>query len=63
VLGVRLEGELPAWVSAKDIILEMLRRHGVAGGVGKVVEHFGAPVSVVSRPILLQNCLEEQSEP
>jgi hypothetical protein len=28
----------------------MLRRHGVAGGVGKVVEHFGAPVSVVSRP-------------
>ena len=28
IWGVRLTGELPAWVSAKDVILEMLRRHG-----------------------------------
>lgn len=41
VLGVRLTGELPDWVSAKDIILEMLRRHGVSGGLGKIIEYFG----------------------
>jgi aconitate hydratase len=41
ILGVRLSGELPDWVSAKDIILEMLRRHGVDGGVGKIVEYYG----------------------
>ncbi|MFZ0545585.1 MAG: aconitate hydratase [Candidatus Promineifilaceae bacterium] len=41
VLGVRLTGELPEWVSAKDIILEMLRRYDVDGGRGKVVEYYG----------------------
>ena len=41
VLGVKLIGKLPPWVSAKDVILEMLRRHGVAGGVGKIIEYFG----------------------
>ena len=41
VFGVKLTGELPEWVSAKDVILEMLRRHDVDGGVGKVVEYFG----------------------
>ncbi|HEX2251668.1 MAG TPA: aconitate hydratase [Thermoanaerobaculia bacterium] len=41
VWGVRLTGELPPWVSAKDVILEMLRRHGVAGGKGRVVEYHG----------------------
>ncbi len=41
IMGVRLVGELPDWVSAKDIILEMLRRHGVSGGVGKVIEYYG----------------------
>jgi len=41
VMGVHLEGNLPAWVSAKDVILEMLRRHGVDGGVGKVIEYYG----------------------
>jgi aconitate hydratase len=41
ILGVRLTGELPAWVSAKDVILEMLRRRGVSGGVGKIIEYFG----------------------
>ena len=42
ILGVRLKGELPDWVSAKDVILEMLRRRGVSGGVGKIIEYFGA---------------------
>jgi len=41
VWGVELTGELPDWVSAKDVILEMLRRHGVKGGAGRVVEYYG----------------------
>jgi len=41
VWGVKLTGKLPAWVSAKDVILEMLRRHDVDGGVGKVIEYYG----------------------
>ncbi|HXY57162.1 MAG TPA: aconitate hydratase [Methylocystis sp.] len=41
IFGVELIGELPQWVSAKDLILEMLRRHGVAGGVGKIIEYHG----------------------
>jgi aconitate hydratase len=41
VWGVRLNGELPEWVSAKDVILELLRRHDVHGGVGRIVEYHG----------------------
>ena len=41
VWGVELEGELPDWCSAKDVILEMLRRHDVDGGVGRVIEYYG----------------------
>jgi aconitate hydratase len=41
VWGVRLDGTLPDWVSAKDVILELLRRHGVHGGVDRVVDYFG----------------------
>ena len=48
VFGVRLTGELPAWVSAKDVILEMLRRHGVSGGVGRVIEYFGPGLDSLS---------------
>jgi len=44
VLGVRLTGRLPDWVSAKDVILEMLRRYGVKQCVGKVVEYYGPGV-------------------
>jgi aconitate hydratase len=39
--GIKLVGKLPDWVSAKDVILEMLRRHGVSGGVGKIIEYYG----------------------
>jgi aconitate hydratase len=42
IFGVELTGELPEWVSAKDVILELLRRHGVAGGVGKIIEYHGS---------------------
>ncbi|KEZ76173.1 aconitate hydratase [Salinisphaera hydrothermalis C41B8] len=41
VFGIKLTGKLPDWVSAKDVILEMLRRHGVSGGVGKIIEYYG----------------------
>ena len=41
IWGVRLTGQLPAWVSAKDVILEMLRRHGVKGGVNRIIEYHG----------------------
>src|SRR5262249_53750466 len=38
VIGVRLEGRLSPWVQAKDVILELLRRHGVRGGRGCIFE-------------------------
>ena len=41
IMGVKITGKLPDWVSAKDVILEMLRRHDVAGGVGKIIEYYG----------------------
>ena len=41
VWGVRLDGELPEWCSAKDVILEMLRRHDVKGGVNRIIEYHG----------------------
>ncbi len=45
VWGIRLDGELPPWVSAKDVILEMLRRHGVDGGLGWILEYYGPGVT------------------
>jgi len=48
VLGVKLTGKLPEWVSGKDVILEMLRRHTVKGGVGKVIEYYGPGVATLS---------------
>jgi aconitate hydratase len=48
IWGVRLSGELPPWVSAKDVILEMLRRHDVKGGVGRIVEYYGSGVATLS---------------
>lgn len=41
VWGIKLSGNLPDWVSAKDVILELLRRHTVAGGVGRIIEYYG----------------------
>lgn len=48
VFGVHLTGRLSDWVSAKDVILEMLRRHGVAGGVGKIIEYTGPGLDSLS---------------
>lgn len=41
IMGVKLIGKLQDWVSAKDIILEMLRRFDVKGGIGKIIEYYG----------------------
>jgi aconitate hydratase len=48
VLGVKLTGRLPAWVSAKDVILEMLRRYDVKGCRGGVIEYYGPGVLTLS---------------
>jgi len=47
---VRLTGELAAWVSAKDVILELLRQLTVKGGVGRVMEYGGPGVATLSVP-------------
>src|SRR5574344_903111 len=41
VLNVKLTGKLQPWVSAKDVILEVLRRLTVKGGVGRILEYTG----------------------
>jgi aconitate hydratase len=48
VIGVKLTGQLPDWVSAKDVILEMLRRHGIEGGYGRVIEYYGPGLDCLS---------------
>ena len=49
VLGVELTGELPRpWVAAMDVIMEILRRLTVKGGVNKVVEYYGPGVATLS---------------
>ena len=48
IWGVRLDGRLADWVSAKDVILEMLRRHGVDGAVGRIIEYYGEGVASLS---------------
>lgn len=55
VWGIHLKGALPDWVSAKDVILEMLRRHGVDGGLGRVIEYHGpglAGLSAMDRHVI-----------
>ena len=48
VLKIELKGNLPPWSSAKDIILEILRRLTVSGGVGKILEFSGTGVKTLS---------------
>jgi aconitate hydratase len=48
VVGVELRGELPDWVQSKDVILELLRRYGVRGGVGRVFEFTGEGAATLS---------------
>ena len=44
VFGIRLSGKLPEWVSARDVLLELLRQLSVKGGVGYIMEYFGPGV-------------------
>ena len=44
VFGIRLSGRLPDWVSARDVLLELLRQLSVKGGVGYIMEYFGPGV-------------------
>ncbi len=48
IMGVELTGELPDWVSAKDVILEMLRRYDVKGGRDFILEYYGEGVKSLS---------------
>jgi aconitate hydratase len=50
IVGVRLTGTLRPWVTAKDIILEMLRRLSVKGGVGKIFEYYGEGIKDLGVP-------------
>jgi aconitate hydratase len=50
IFGVRLTGKLRPWVSAKDVILEMLRRHSVKGGIGRIIEYYGPGVENLEVP-------------
>lgn len=50
MVKVELTGKLQPWVAAKDVILEVLRRLSVKGGVGKVIEYVGEGVKTLSVP-------------
>ncbi len=50
ILGIRLSGKLQRGVAAKDVILEVLRRMDVKGGVGKILEYHGPGVESLSVP-------------
>jgi aconitate hydratase len=48
IMGIKLTGKLPDWLSAKDIILEMLRRYDVTGGRGYILEYYGPGLKYLS---------------
>jgi aconitate hydratase len=48
IYGVKLSGKLSPWVSARDVLLELLRQLTVKGGVGYVMEYFGPGVKELS---------------
>lgn len=48
VLGVKLTGKMPDWVSAKDVVLEMLRRYDVKGARGFIIEYYGPGLEELS---------------
>ncbi len=50
VVGIRLTGTMPQGVSAKDVILAVLRRFGSKGNVGKIFEYFGPAVATLDVP-------------
>jgi aconitate hydratase len=61
VAGVELRGRLAPWVQSKDIVLELLRRHGVRGGRGRIFEFYGegaAQLSATDRATICNMVME-----
>ena len=50
IMGIKLSGNLPPFSSAKDVILKVLQKISVKGGVGKILEYFGEGVKTLSVP-------------
>ena len=50
IMGIKLIGELKPFITAKDVILEVLRRIGVKGGVGFILEYYGPALKTLSIP-------------
>src|SRR5439155_10160584 len=50
IVGVELRGRLRAWASAKDVILEVLRRISVSGGRGRILEYYGPGAATLEVP-------------
>jgi len=48
IMGIKLFGKLPSWVSAKDVVLEMLKRYDVRGGRGYILEYYGPGLQSLS---------------
>ena len=56
IVGVELTGRLRPWVSAKDIVLEVIRRLTVKGGVGRILEYYGPGVETLDVPSRASIC-------
>lgn len=50
IVRVTLKGKLPPWISAKDVILELLRRYTVKGGLNKIYEYAGPGLKNLTVP-------------
>jgi 3-isopropylmalate/(R)-2-methylmalate dehydratase large subunit len=55
-LGIRIEGELAAGVTAKDVILHVIGAIGVDGGTGSVIEYFGSTVRAMDMESRMTMC-------
>jgi aconitase A len=54
IMGIKLIGKLPNWVSAKDR-LEMLRRYNVTGGRGYILEYYGPGLKTLAHGIVMSS--------
>jgi len=55
-LGIRIEGELQAGVTAKDVILHVIGAIGVGGGTGSVIEYFGSTIRAMDMDSRMTVC-------
>jgi aconitate hydratase len=53
IMGIKLIGKLPNWVSAKDVVLEML--HDVTGGRGYILEYYGPRFKTLAHGIVMSS--------